>query len=288
VIRVGDVTLTSVVEIGRSFYPTTTMLPEATAEAVARHHGWLKPDFFDEAAGDLGSRIQTWVVRTPTHTVLIDAGVGNDKTRHESPLWNHRRSGWLDDLAAAGVSPEKVDAVVCTHMHVDHVGWNTRLESDRWVPTFPNARYVFQGTEWEFWRWETASGREPSGCIADSVMPIVAAGRAVLLDVHDEIVPGLRFEPAPGHTPGHACVRLATAAGEAVFAGDLMHRTVQVAEPQWNSRFCHDGAQARATREAFVEGHADRGVLVLPAHFPRPGFIVREREGFRFRPAPTA
>jgi glyoxylase-like metal-dependent hydrolase (beta-lactamase superfamily II) len=281
----GEVSITRVVEIDRSFYPTHDMLPESSPEAVARHHGWLKPDFFDETTGDLGSRIQTWVVRMPGRTLLIDTGVGNDKIRHESPLWHQRRGSWLDDLAAAGVTPEQVDTVVCTHLHVDHVGWNTRLEGDGWVPTFPRARYVVHGEEWEFWKWEAAHGREPSGCITDSVLPVVEAGRGLLVDADHEVAPGLRLEAAPGHTPGHVAVRLTTPAGEAVFAGDLMHRTVQVAEPQWNSRFCHDGVQARQTRLAFVERHADSGTLMLPTHFPRPGYIVRADGGFRFRPA---
>jgi glyoxylase-like metal-dependent hydrolase (beta-lactamase superfamily II) len=281
----GDVTVTRVVEIPRSAYPTASMLPDSTPAAIARHDAWLRPHFYDESTGDLGSRIQTWVVRMPGRTILIDTGVGNGKTRHESPLWNQRQGTWLDDLAAVGVRPEQVDTVVCTHLHVDHVGWNTRLEGGRWVPTFPRARYVIPGEEWEFWKWEAAEGREASGCIADSVTPIVEAGGAALVDARHEIAPGLRFEPTPGHTPGHVAVRLHTPAGAAVFSGDLMHRTVQVAEPQWSSRFCHDPAHARKTREAFVESHADTGVLILPAHFPRPGYIVRANGGFRFRAA---
>jgi glyoxylase-like metal-dependent hydrolase (beta-lactamase superfamily II) len=153
------------------------------------------------------------------------------------------------------------------------------------VPTFPRARYLIHGEEWQFWKWESEQGREPSGCIADSVVPVVEAGRVALVNDDCEIAPGLRFEPTPGHTPGHVAVRLTTAAGQAVFAGDLMHRTVQVAEPQWNSQFCHDGGRARKTRQEFVERHADSGVLVLPAHFPRPGYIVRQAGGLRFRPA---
>jgi glyoxylase-like metal-dependent hydrolase (beta-lactamase superfamily II) len=284
--RLGDVTITRVVEIGRSFYPTKDMLPESTPEQIERHWSWLRPDFYDETVGDLGSRIQSWVVRTPRRTILVDTGVGNDKERHESPLWHRRQSAWLEDLRRAGVAPDEVDLVVCTHLHVDHVGWNTRLVDGRWVPTFPRATYLFHGEEWEFWKWESASGREPSGCVADSVVPVVEAGRARLVEADHVIDDGIRLEPSPGHTPGHVCVRITTPAGEAVFSGDLMHRTVQVAEPQWNSRFCHDGPRARATREAFVERHADSGVLVLPAHFPRPGFVVREGGGLRFRPAP--
>jgi glyoxylase-like metal-dependent hydrolase (beta-lactamase superfamily II) len=275
-LTLGEVTIGSVVEIDRSSFPTPAMLPESTAEGVARHFGWLKPHFFDERTGDIGSRIQTFVVRTPEHVVLIDTGVGNDKPRDEVPAWHRRAGSWLDDLAAAGVRPEEVDVVVCTHLHVDHVGWNTRLVGGRWLPTFPNATYVFAGEEWEYWR------HERDACIADSVVPVVEAGRARLVEADHAIDRWLRLEPAPGHTPGHVCVRLTTAAGEAVFSGDLMHRVVQVAEPQWSSRFCGDGRRAAETRRAFIEAHADTGTLILAAHFPRPGRIVRAGGGHRF------
>jgi len=278
-LRLGEVTVTSVVEIPRSSFPTTTILPDSTAEGVAAHHHWLKPDFFDETVGDLGSRIQTYVVRTPQHTVLIDTCVGNDKSREGSALWHRRSGGFLDDLRAAGVAPEQVDLVVCTHLHVDHVGWNTRLVNGRWEPTFPRARYLFAGEEWEYWR------HEKDTCIEDSVVPVVEAGRVELVGATHAIDRWLRLEPSPGHTPGHVCVRLSTSAGEAVFSGDLMHRVVQVAEPQWSSRFCYDPAQAAATRREFVERHADSGVLILAAHFPRPGRIVRAQGGTRFEPA---
>ena len=278
-IRLGDVTITSVVEIGRSSFPTASMLPDSTPEALAAHHHWLKPHFFDDTVGDLGSRIQTYIVRTPQHTVLIDTCVGNDKNREGSALWHMRRGSYLDDLAAAGVTPEQVDFVVTTHLHVDHVGWNTRLVDGRWLPTFPGAKYIMAGEEWEYWR------HEKDECIADSVVPVVERGQAALVDSDYAVDPWLSFEPSPGHTPGHVCVRLSTTAGQAVFTGDLMHRTVQVAEPQWSSRFCYDPKHAAATRRAFVERHADSGVLVLAAHFPRPGYIVREKGGTRFTPA---
>jgi glyoxylase-like metal-dependent hydrolase (beta-lactamase superfamily II) len=275
----GDVTVTRVIEIDRSSFPTLSMLPDSTPDAIGRHHHWLRPHFWDDRTGDLGSRIGTYIVKTPRHTVLIDTGVGNDKPRDGSPAWHMRRSSYLDDLRAAGVTPQRVDVVVCTHLHVDHVGWNTRRVGDRWVPTFPKARYVFAGEEWEFWR------HEKDACITDSVVPVVEAGQAVLVDADYVVDDWLRLEPTPGHTPGHVSVRLTTSAGEAVFSGDLMHRTVQVAEPQWSSRFCYDPPKARATRRAFVERHADSGVLVLAAHFPAPGFIVRADGGCRFVPA---
>ncbi len=277
-IQLGEVTVSRVIEIDRSSFPTTMMLPDSTAEAIARHRDWLAP-FWDDRVGDLGSRIGTYIVRTPSTTVLIDTGVGNDKRRDGRPAWHLRRGSFLEDLAAAGVTPEQVDVVLCTHLHVDHVGWNTRLVDGRWTPTFPLARYVFAGEEWEFWR------HEKDDCIADSVVPVVEAGQAVLVDHDYAVDPWLTFEPSPGHTPGHVCVRLRTRAGEAVFSGDLMHRTVQVAEPQWSSQFCYDPAKARETRRAFVERHADSGVLILAAHFPRPGYIVRQGSGHRFTPA---
>jgi glyoxylase-like metal-dependent hydrolase (beta-lactamase superfamily II) len=281
-IQFGPVTIARVVEIGRSSYPTAMMLPDSTPPAMAVHLAWLRPDFFDEATGDLGSRIQTYIVRTPRHTILVDTGVGNDKHRAENEAWHLRQGMYLDDLAAVGVSPDDVDYVLCTHMHVDHVGWNTRLVNGRWVPTFPRATYIFVGDEWEFWKHENAAGQESSGCINDSVLPIVSTGQAKLVDSDYTVDEYLRFEPWLGHTPGHAAIRLETPAGEAVFSGDLMHRVVQVAEPQWSSRFCHAPRQAAETRRAFVERHADSGVLVLAAHFPRPGYIVRAPGGYRF------
>jgi len=287
-IQLGEVSITRVVEIPRSTNRTWRMLPDSTREAVARHLSWLRPHFWDEAVDDLGSRIQTHVVRTPEHTVLVDTGVGNDKSRAGAPDWHRRQGTYLADLRAAGVAPEDVDYVLCTHLHVDHVGWNTRLVDGRWVPTFPRARYVFHGPEWEFWRWESASGREPWGCIADSVVPVVEAGQALLVDQGWRLGRHLALEPSPGHTPGHVTVVLSTSAGTAVLSGDLMHRTVQVAEPQWSSIFCSDPRLAAETRRAFVERYADSGVLVLAAHFPRPGYIVREDGGHRFLPGPEA
>ena len=279
--KLGDVEITRIVEIPRSTYPTTNMLPTSDASVIARHRaGWLAP-FYDASTGDLGSRIQSYVVRTPGETVLIDTCVGNGKAR-ENALWNMRDGTWLEDLRAAGFAPESIDYVLCTHLHVDHVGWNTRRVDGRWQPTFPSATYVFVGTEWEFWKHESASGRDHDGCIDDSVVPIVEAGRASLVNPDATIGTHLRFEPTPGHTPGHSCVRLTTSAGEAVFSGDLMHRVVQVAEPQWSSQFCSDPARAAKTRADFMERHADTGTLVCAAHFPTPGYVVKTPDSFRF------
>src|SRR5258705_2658125 len=202
----GEVAISRITEIGRSAFPTAQMLPESDAARIAQHHRWIKPHFFDDVTGDLGSRIQTWIVRTPQHTVLVDTGVGNDKSRHETDLWNKRQGGYLDDLRAAGVSPEQVDLVLCTHLHVDHVGWNTRLVDGRWVPTFPKARYVFPGEEWEFWKHENEAGREKSGCIVDSVVPVVEAGQAGMAGSRSRARPWLSYEPRGGPPPRPAGV----------------------------------------------------------------------------------
>ena len=273
-------TITPVVEIGRSSFPTASMLPDSRADAVAAHHSWLKPHFFDEAVGDLASRIQTYLVKTPEHTILIDTCVGNDKRREGSALWHMRAGGYLDDLAAAGVTPEQVDFVVCTHLHVDHVGWNTRFVDGRWVPTFPTAPATSSSAR----SGSTGATRRTSASPTASC-PWSSTGRSTSSRATMPSAAGSASSPRPATPRATSRVRLETSAGRAVFSGDLMHRVVQVAEPQWSSIFCADPARAAATRRDFVERYADSGVLVLAAHFPRPGYIVREGGGTRFTPA---
>jgi glyoxylase-like metal-dependent hydrolase (beta-lactamase superfamily II) len=272
--RIGDVEVTRIEEVNLREPPI--MFAEWRKEMADQYRDWLLPNFYIPEADNFHVSIHSWLLRTPRHTIVIDTCGGNAKERPASPRFHHLDTPYLERLKAAGVAPEDVDYVVCTHLHVDHVGWNTRLVDGRWMPTFPRAKYVWAGEEWEYWR------HEKDACIADSVVPVVEAGQAVFVDVRHEVDPWLRFEPSPGHTPGHVCVRLSTDAGQAVFSGDLMHRVVQVAEPQWSSRFCADPKRAATTRREFIERHADSGVLVLAAHFPKPGYIVREDGGTRF------
>ncbi len=283
-LTIGDVTVTRVVELDRSSFEIGAMLPESTPERIAAQRDWMGPELLDPVTGVHKACIQSYVLRTPWHTVVIDTCVGNDKPRNGVPAWHMRRGTYLSDLAAAGVKPEDVDMVICTHLHVDHVGWNTRLEGGRWVPTFPRARYVIVREEFEFWKREGETGREEFGLIDDSVMPVVEAGMADLVASDHVIDDRLRLEPAPGHTPAHVCVRLTTPAGQAIFTGDMMHRPIQVAEPEWNSRFCDDAELARKTRRGFLERHADADVIVLAAHFPVAGRIVAPGGSTRFQP----
>jgi glyoxylase-like metal-dependent hydrolase (beta-lactamase superfamily II) len=180
-------------------------------------------------------------------------------------------------VAAVGV-----DVVICTHLHVDHVGWNTRLSDGRWVPTFPRARYLFARREWEHWTGEDEEGTKR--ILADSVAPVLEAGLAHLVEMDHRVADGIWLEPTPGHTPGHVSVRLASDGAEAVITGDLMHHPVQVAEPGWQSSFDTDPTRARETRRAFCARYADRPVAVLGTHFHHPtaGWIVSDRNGWRF------
>lgn len=275
----GRLRISTIVERAGPTRPTW-LLPDAAPEAVERHRGWLAPRFLDEQGRFLQS-IHTFVVQAPGLTALVDTGVGNDKDRGGRPPFHMLRTGFLDDLRTAGFPPESIDLVLCTHLHVDHVGWNTRLVAGRWVPTFPRARHLFARREWEHWSAERDEAARR--VMADSVAPIVDAGLADLVEMDHRISDEIWLEPTPGHTPGHVSVRLRSGGAEAVITGDLMHHPVQIAEPQWGSHFDSDVEQARKTRRAFCERYADGPVAVLGTHFHQPtaGRIVRHGDTWR-------
>ena len=189
---------------------------------------------------------------------------------------------YLKRLAETGVRPQDVDYVMCTHMHTDHVGWNTRLENGRWVPTFPNARYVMSEKEWTY--WSAFHNGTPQNQIADSVIPIVESGRAQMVKNDFAIDEDVWFESTPGHTPDHVSVRIASRGAQAVISGDLIHSPVQCLETEWVPRPDFDPPQAAATRRAFLERYCERDVLVCASHFPSPSFghVIREGNGFWF------
>ena len=289
----GDVTVDRLMEMeAPGFYPSFFM-PDATEAAIAAQSDWLLPHFLHAESGRMIQSVHAYVIRTAHHTILVDTCIGNAKPRASTPPWNNLQTPWLDDLAAMGVAPEDVDFVMCTHLHVDHVGWNTRLLDGRWVPTFPNAKYLFEKTEYEHWANDPDGGADGvggpgsnDGCFQDSVLPVMAAGQAVLVDGDHALDDQMWLDPTPGHSPGHVCMNLAAGGRNAVFSGDLLHHAVQVAHPEWNSRFCWNPELSRASRKKFVQDKADTDTLILAAHFPSPtaGRIVDNGDRCKFAP----
>ena len=279
----GDLQIMRAVEMVMPF-DRRSFFPDTTEEDWAPHRHWLEPDALDPASGDLLLPMQSYIVRTSRHTILIDSCIGNDKERPSRPLW-HRKSDdtYMRALAAHRIAPQQIDFVMCTHLHGDHVGWNTRLEDGRWVPTFPNARYVFSAREIAAWRDE---GHEkfPRAPYEDSVHPVIEAGLADLVDNDHALDDEVWLEPTPGHTPDHVAIRLASRGEDAVMSGDLMHSPVQCLHPDWRPWPDWDPTIAAKTRRAFLERYCDTATLVCTAHFPLPsaGRIVSTADGFRF------
>jgi glyoxylase-like metal-dependent hydrolase (beta-lactamase superfamily II) len=274
-------TIHRIIELEGPYRPAREFLPNLTPEILDESRAWMQPDALD-AEDRLILCMQSYVVQTPHHTILVDSCVGNDKDRPQHPRF-HQKSDtrWMDALAAVGLTVEDIDVVLCTHLHVDHVGWNTRLENGRWVPTFPKARYLFSGKELDFWTARNA--QDPIPWIEDSVLPIVAAKRAELVTSDHALGDHLRLMPTPGHTPDHFAVQLGRRATEAVITGDLLHSPLQARYPDLRMRIDHDPAQAVATRRSFLERYCDTSTLCCFAHFPSPskGYVRRWGDGFR-------
>ncbi|HUB96311.1 MAG TPA: MBL fold metallo-hydrolase [Stellaceae bacterium] len=284
--QVGDVEISRIAEFELPMFDPAFIYPSLGAERLALHRPWLEPRLLDPASGRLVISIHCFVVKTRRHTILVDACSGNDKERPSRPLFHRQQRPWLERLADAGFRPEQIDVVLCTHLHIDHVGWNTRLVNGRWVPTFPNARYLITRAEWDHWQdEERRKAYAPDDHIGDSVLPIIAAGQTEFVAMDHAIDDEAWVEPTPGHTPGHVCVRVRSNGQEAVMSGDLMHTAVQCAEPEVSSCFCVDPDLSARTRRGFLERFAGRPTIVLPAHFPTPsgGFVEPQGTGFRFR-----
>ncbi len=281
---VGGIEWHRIIESEEPDFDIRFLLPDANDDSLAPHCAWLEPRFLDPATGKVVMAMQSYVLRTRHRTILVDACVGNRKERRFHKPWAHRTSTrYLDNLAAIGLAPEDIDFVMCTHLHADHVGWNTRLVGGRWVPTFPNARYLFARTEYEHWIAVNKGGKKYSdGCIDDSVLPVVEAGLAETVADDYRFDDEISFALAPGHTPGHVAIELASRGARAVLSGDICHTPLQCREPGWSAVGCSDRTQSAATRRAFLERHCDTATLVMTAHFPSPsvGFVRPRGEAF--------
>ena len=273
--QIGDVRITRLQELEAP--DIRFVLPDATASKLAEV-SWLGP-YVAENGLALAS-IHTLIVESGDRRILVDTCVGNDKER-AIPPWNRRQGPFLEDLHALGFAPERIDTVICTHLHVDHVGWNTRLVDGAWRPTFTQARYLLSRTEWEHWSADEEAGNQQ--VLADSVRPLFDADLVDLVAEDHEVDACIRFEPTPGHTPGHVSVRISSRGEQAVITGDLVHHPVQFARPDWVPSVDSDPALATRTRKDFMERYADSPTLVIGTHFAGPTARRLVRDGHVYR-----
>ena len=280
VLQLGDIAVQRIVEHEIPVYHPSEIFDEATAAALEPYREWLEPKAMCPRTGLLVMPVQSYLVRTRHHCILIDSCCGRQKTYAEPPEWHRRgNEAWLDNLRAAGVHPEDVDYVFCTHLHSDHCGWNTRLVNGRWVPTFPNAKYVFARDEYQ------ATESENSLIFIENVLPVMEAKQAVLVDLDYALDDQVWLEPALGHSAGHVAVHLRSGQHHAAMCGDMMHSPLQLAEPGWSPNFDYDRVASTHTRKTFLNAHCESDTLVLTAHFPSPsiGHIVPRGNAYDFR-----
>jgi len=278
---IGDITIKRIVELELpvKYHPKHSFLPEATPEAL-QEMPWLQPHFASED-GQLVLSIHALLVEAPGMRLVVDTCVGNDKPRgltRNLPL----STPFLEHLSAAGWSRESVDAVVCTHLHVDHVGWNTMKVDGKWVPTFPKAQYLIGRVEYD--HWVQSTDQEQVDIMADSVAPILNAGLAKKVELDHRISPEIRLMPTIGHTPGHVSVVIESKGETAIITGDMMHHPCQVTHPEWLDKYDSNRDIATATRKSFIADYADKPVLIIGTHFAAPtaGHIRQEGGSYRF------
>ena len=277
---VGDVRIARIHEFSHQI-DCSFLLPNATAEMVTKYQ-WLRPHFATDD-GRIIVSFQAFVVTFGNRRIMVDTSVGNDKIR-DFGLFNRTRTAFLEDLTAMGCPPEAIDTVLCTHPDIDHVGWNTRLVGGRWIPTFPNARYLFSRADWEYSKTLLEEKPLHSQHLVDSVLPILDAGLADFVEPHHRVDDEIWLEPTPGHTPGHLSVHIASRGHHAIISGDVLHHPFQLAEPDLSSPYCVDGQLACKTRRAFLSRYEDGRALLIGTHFPDPtaGWIVRDAHNWRF------
>ena len=280
--RIGEAKITKVLEMEQE-WPGFAVVPNATPEAILEHD-WLLGPYANPDDGRIRLSFHAFCIEVGDEKIVVDTCAGNDKVRPGSPRLHMQQTDYLERLAAAGFAPEEVTMVVCTHLHVDHVGWNTMLDGDRWRPTFPNARYLFGETEWDHWRVEPQTYGDVVG---DSVQPVIDAGRAELVESDLVLNDLVSLEPTPGHTPGHHSIRISSNGEDAVITGDIFHAAVQLEHPEWASAPDVDAAMAATTRRSFLERYGDDHTLVLATHLGGPGcgHLRAHGGGWRLDPA---
>jgi glyoxylase-like metal-dependent hydrolase (beta-lactamase superfamily II) len=276
--RIGEVEVARIVEVNAWEDDITMLLPDATP-AFVQQFKWLQPHFATPD-GKMILSFQAFVLRSRGQTFMIDTCIGNDRQR-EFDVFTNMQTSFLADLATAGFPAEQIDGVLCTHLHFDHVGWNTRKEGDRWVPTFPQARYYFGRDEYAHWQHlRDTGGYHHVDHLHDSVDPIVQAGLADFIDPDFQLTDEVSRIATPGHTPGHVSVLIRSAGQQAIITGDMMHHPIQLAVPATHGRFDMDAERGAQTRVEFVNRYTDTPTLIIGSHFsdPSAGHIIRDGE----------
>jgi glyoxylase-like metal-dependent hydrolase (beta-lactamase superfamily II) len=278
---IGDVKVTQVVE-REEWYQPELLLPGATRENLQPHLPWLQPTWMDQS-GKFGLSFHALCLESKGLKIVVDTCVGNDRVLPWPP-GTYVNTPFLECMTRAGFDREEVEIVVCTHLHFDHVGWNTMLVDGRWEPTFPNARYLICRDEWDHW-----TACEGPVTLGETVQPVVEAGLADFVSADHSVTGEVRLEATPGHTPGHVAVRIESRGAHAIITGDLAHHPVQLAEPSWGTVVDSDPGQSEATRRRILREHGNAPTLVIGTHFPAPGagHLVSEGDGFRFVGLPT-
>ena len=287
---IGDIAVDRVQEIEGALFRPQDVFPDFDPEVLEAHGGDLIPLHYSPQLGLVLGTIQSYVIRSGRYNILVDTCCGNDKQRPNEPPFHDLHTPYLERLGALGLQPEDVHFVLCTHLHVDHVGWNTKLDNGRWVPTFPNASYVFAQAELDYLQGMARAGVPQSDHAlhyADSVEPLVSGRRTRLVTSAEALVPGLDIEFAPGHTPGHIVLRARSRGQAALFVGDVVQHPFQVYRPHWNSAHCASAEQAPATRRRILGECADQGLLMFPAHFANPYAFKIRRLGDAFGLCPA-
>jgi glyoxylase-like metal-dependent hydrolase (beta-lactamase superfamily II) len=286
-LHIGAVSIDSIIERDGPWRAPAAMFPACDPAAAQRHLAAMPAQVFDPASGKMVITYQTFVVRTPHHTILVDTCTGTDK--NYPPPMDFATHAWAEGFRALGLTPESIDYVFCTHLHIDHTGWNTTLRDGRWVPTFPRAKYIFHAAEYAAWADSTARGETRPGGGGEvfrmNCLPIVEAGQALLVQDDFCLDDTVRLLPTPGHSPCHCCVEISSGGQQAIVTGDLMHHALQVREPDWSTIFCWDAAAAARSRRMVFERVADTATLLLPVHFPAPtaGRIAAAADGWHYR-----
>jgi glyoxylase-like metal-dependent hydrolase (beta-lactamase superfamily II) len=275
--QIGKVKITRIVEI-EATGGMSRIIPDATRDKI-QDIGWLFPHFAS-ADGRLRGAIHSLIIETPGHKIIVDTCIGNDKER-AVPVWNNLQTAYLADLADAGYPADSIDTVLCTHLHIDHVGWNTKWDGAKWVPTFKNAEYLFGEVEYNHWMTHDREGQ--SQVMTDSVTPIVEAGLQKLISQDHVICPEVRLIPTPGHTPGHHSVMIESEGQSALITGDFLHHPCQFAHPEWPSAPDWDVPQGYATRVDMYKRLAETLTLVIGTHFhtPTAGYLKTDGKAWR-------